>query len=63
VNTDRNGHSALLIDKKYSSRLAWFLSQTITWFADRKTVMCSGKSLACQLLLVRAVILKDFEDG
>jgi len=30
--------SALLIDKTYSPRLAWFLSQAITWFATDRNV-------------------------
>jgi len=45
MNTDRNGHSALLIDKKYSPRLAWFLSQTITWLATDRNVLRKKSSM------------------
>jgi len=38
TNTDRNGHSVLLIDKTFSPRLVWFLSQTITWLATDRNV-------------------------
>jgi len=45
TNTDRNGHSARLIDKTYSPRLGWFLSQTISWFATDRNVQRKKSSM------------------
>ena len=42
---DRNGHSALLTDKTYSPRLAWSLSQAITWFATDRNVQWKKSSM------------------
>ena len=46
---DHNGHSALLIDNKYSPRLAWFLSQTITWLTTDHNVQRKKSSMPTQV--------------
>jgi len=46
---DRNGHSALLIDKKYFPRLAWFLSQMIMWLTTDRNVQRKKSSMPTQV--------------